>query len=121
MAVLEGGFWIGMVRYHGWIAGSGRFEPFRSRGFLQGGGRERARDEQSLFSALENRPFYNLSIEDEVLRFFVGKNEGMVGFNKMNFRNVFWTSGIIVFGGHAIAELLLSFGESSILQFIHRG
>lgn len=44
----------------------------------------------------------------------------MVGFDKMNFRNVFWKSGIIVFGGHAIAEPLLSFGngESSILQFI---
>lgn len=44
----------------------------------------------------------------------------MVGFDKMNFRNVFWKSRIIVFGGHAIAEPHLSFGneESSILQFI---
>lgn len=33
---------------------------------------------------------------DEFLRFIIGKNERMVGFDKMNFRNVFWKNRIIV-------------------------
>lgn len=56
MAALEGGFWIGMVRYHGRIAGSARLEPFFERAvafralFFERGW-------QCFFLALENRRF----------------------------------------------------------------
>ena len=40
------------------------------------------RGAHDLFSALENHPFYNLSIEGEVLRFLLGRMKGWLNLIK---------------------------------------